>query len=75
MRDNALDTVKKNGLKKATFPIDNAVIYLNKFDEQEAKSSLEWAIQFWKKQRKAISTANQNKCRICEYYNECKLDK
>lgn len=73
LRDNALDTVKKNGLKKATLPIDNAVIYLNKFDEQEARSSLEWAIQFWKKQRKAICTVNQNKCRICEYYNECKL--
>ena len=72
LRDNALEAVKKNGPKKAILPIENAIVYLNKFDEQEAKSSLEWAIQFWKKQREAISTTNHNKCRVCEYEEECK---
>ena len=72
LKDDVFDVVMKNGLKKAILPIENAVIYLNKFDEQEAKSSLDWATQFWKGKREAISTTNPNKCRICEYQKECK---
>jgi len=72
LKDNVFEAVMKNGLVKAVLPIENAVIYLNKFDEQEAESSLEWAIQFWKAQRDAISTTNRNKCRVCEYKEECK---
>jgi len=72
LKDNVSEAIMKNGLKKAILPIENAVIYLNKFDEQEAESSLEWAIQFWKGQREAIPTTNQYKCRICEYKEECK---
>ena len=72
LRDTAVEAVKKNGPQKAILPIPNAVIYLNKFDEQEAKSSLEWAMQFWKKEREATSTTNPNKCRVCEYEEECK---
>ena len=72
LKDNVFEAVMKNGLRKAILPIENAVIYLNKFDEQEAESSLEWAIQFWKSQREAIPTTNQYKCRTCEYREECK---
>ena len=72
LRDNALEAVKENGPKNAIMPVEKAVIYLNKFDEQTAKSSLDWAIQFWKKQREATSTKNPNKCRVCEYEEECK---
>jgi len=72
LKERVFEAVMKNGLKEAILPIDNAVVYLNKFDEQEAKSSLEWAIQFWKGQREAISTTNRNKCRICEYEEKCK---
>ena len=72
LRDNVLEIVKNNGPKKAILPIENAIVYMNEFDEKEAKASLEWAIQFWKKQREAISTKNSNKCRVCEYEQECK---
>jgi hypothetical protein len=72
LKDNVFEAVMKNGLKKAVLPIENAVVYLNKFDEKEAKASLEWAMQFWKGQREAISTSNLNKCRVCEYEEECK---
>jgi len=72
LKDNVFEAVMKNGLKRAILHIENAVVYLNKFDEQEAQSSLEWAIQFWKGQREATSTTNPNKCRICEYQEECK---
>jgi CRISPR/Cas system-associated exonuclease Cas4 (RecB family) len=67
-----VEAVKKNGPKNAILPIENAVIYLNKFDEHAAQSSLEWALQFWKGQRAAISTTNPKKCRNCEYREECK---
>ena len=72
LKDNVFEAVKRNGLRKAVLPIENAVIYLNKFDEQEARASLDWAIQFWKGEREAISTSNRNKCRVCEYEEECK---
>jgi len=72
LKDNVFEAVMKNGLKKAILPIENAVVYLNKFDEQEAQSSLDWAMEFWKCQREAISTTNLNKCRICEFREECK---
>jgi hypothetical protein len=71
LKDNVLEKVKNNGPKNAILPIENAVIYLNKFNEKKATNSLDWAIQFWKKQREAISTNNPNKCRICEYEQKC----
>ena len=72
LKDSVFEVVMKNGLRKAILPIKNAVIYLKKFDEEEAKSSIDWAIQFWKNQREAIPTTNPNKCRVCEYEEECK---
>ncbi len=71
LRDNVVMAVEENGLKNAILPMENAVIYLNKFDEQVAQSSLEWAIQFWKGRREAVSTTNLNKCRNCEYQEQC----
>jgi len=50
---------------------ENARIYLNKFNQTEAEKDLDWAIEFWKKQREAIPTRNPNKCRSCEYKMEC----
>ena len=73
LKENVFNAIMKNGLKKTILPIENAVIYLKKFDEQEAESSLDWAIQFWKNQREAIPTSNPYKCRSCEYKEECKI--
>jgi predicted RecB family nuclease len=72
LKDKVLDAVRNIEPKSAVIPIKNAVIYFNRFDEKQAKASLEWAIKFWKKQRKAISTTNPHKCRICEYEQDCK---
>lgn len=72
LKDRVLDVIKNIEPKNTVIPIENAVIYFNKFDEQQAKASLEWALKFWKKQREAISTINPNKCRICEYEQNCK---
>ncbi len=72
LRDSVFNAVMKNGLNEAVLPVENAVIYLKKFDEEMACSSLDWAIEFWKKKRESIRTVNQNKCRVCEYYEQCK---
>jgi len=71
LKERVFDSIRKNGLKKAILTTEKAVIYLNKFDPEEAESSLNWAIQFWKNQREATPTSNPNKCRTCEYKKEC----
>jgi hypothetical protein len=58
-------------IKEAVLTTENAVIYLNKFNPNEAEQSLDWAIEFWNKQREAIPTRNPNKCKSCEYNVEC----
>lgn len=72
LKDKVLDAVTNIGQKSCAIKIDNATIYLNKFDEEQAKASVEWALKFWKKQRDAICTTNHYKCRICEYEEYCK---
>lgn len=72
LKHDVIEAVVNSDLKMTILHVENAVIYLNKFDEKEAKASLDWALQFWKGQREAISTSNQNKCRICEYHKHCK---
>jgi CRISPR/Cas system-associated exonuclease Cas4 (RecB family) len=71
LRDRVLEAVMKNGIEETVLSVENAIIYLNKFDEKIASSSLDWAIEFWKGKREAISTKNQNKCRVCEYFEQC----
>ena len=71
LRDKVLDAVTNIGQKSGAIQIENATIYLNKFDEEQAKASLEWALEFWKKQRDAICTTNHYKCRICESEEHC----
>lgn len=71
LKDKVLDAVTNIGQKSGAIQIENATIYLNKFDEEQAKASLEWALEFWKKQRDAICTTNHYKCRICEYEEHC----
>jgi len=72
LKDNVFNAVMKNGLKNAILRIENAVIYLSKFDEQDAEAHVDWAIKFWKNQREAIPTTNPFKCRSCEYQEQCK---
>ena len=47
----------------------NAYIY--KFDTNLARKNFEWALEYWKKERKAEFTDNKNKCRSCEYSDSC----
>ena len=71
LKQRVVEAITENGPKNSIIPIENAVIYLNKFDEQAAASSLDWAIQFWKNQREATPTTNHRKCAVCEYKDQC----
>ncbi|MEJ2241936.1 MAG: PD-(D/E)XK nuclease family protein [Candidatus Bathyarchaeota archaeon] len=72
LKDTVLNAVRNIEPRNVVIPIENAIIYFNKFDEKQAKASVEWAIKFWKNQREAISTQNPYKCRICEYEQRCR---
>jgi len=71
LRQAVVRTVLKNGLKDATHVIDDATIYLCKFDRVSAYENLTWAFEFWNNEREAEPTSNQNKCARCEYQAKC----
>ena len=71
IKRRVVNTIMENRLEEAVLTTENARIYLNKFNQTEAEKALDWAIEFWKKQREAIPTRNPNKCRSCEYNVEC----
>jgi hypothetical protein len=71
LKVRVVDTILKNRRKETVLTTENAVIYLKKFNPNEAEQNLDWAIELWKEQREAIPTRNQNKCRSCEYKTEC----
>jgi hypothetical protein len=71
LKEKVVHSVFVNGLKKTILYINNARIYVNKFNRKEAEQNLNWAIDFWKKKREAIPTNNPNKCKSCEYNLKC----
>ena len=42
------------------------------FKKEKIVEDLDWALDFWKNERKAIPTRNPAKCRACEYSEMCK---
>jgi len=71
LKVRVVDIILKNRLKETVLTTENAVIYLNKFNPNEAELALDWAVEFWKGQREATQTMNPNKCRSCEYNADC----
>jgi CRISPR/Cas system-associated exonuclease Cas4 (RecB family) len=71
LKQDVVQAVGKNGPKEAVLNIRNAVIYVQKFDEEDAEKDLDWAIEFWRDAKEPIVTSNPNKCRSCEYKVEC----
>lgn len=47
LRQAVVSTVLKSGLKEATHSIDNAKVYLRKFNRANAGKNLDWALGFW----------------------------
>ena len=57
--------------EKSILTIDNVKIFIYKFNPTEAEKCLNWALEFWKGERKAIPTKKLNKCKSCEYNTKC----
>lgn len=72
LKQKVVDVVVKNGPKEAALEIENVIVYLHKFNQNDAEKDLDWAIEFWKNSREAVPTNNSNKCKNCEYKVECK---
>jgi CRISPR/Cas system-associated exonuclease Cas4 (RecB family) len=72
LRRVVVSTVLKNGPKEGTHSIDNAKIYVCKFNRATAEKNLDWALEFWNNRREAEPASNQNKCARCEYQNHCR---
>ena len=71
LRRAVVSTVLKNSPKEGTHSIDNAKIYVCKFNRTNAEKNLDWALEFWNNRRAAEPASNQNKCARCEYRTEC----
>jgi MoaA/NifB/PqqE/SkfB family radical SAM enzyme len=71
LRQNVVHTVNSRDPREATYSIDDAKIYLCRFNRVSAEKNLEWALEFWRSSRDAGLTSNQNKCARCEYQGEC----
>ena len=70
-RKNVKRKVIENRSEIAAHSIEDAKIYLNKFNNSCAEIDLAWALEFWSKKREAKPTTNLNKCDRCEYKLKC----
>jgi len=50
---------------------DTIRAFITTFKIEEAKQELEWALNYWIKERDAIPTRNPNKCRDCVLSDKC----
>ncbi|MHA2405467.1 MAG: hypothetical protein ACXACH_01795 [Candidatus Hermodarchaeia archaeon] len=61
----------KNGPKEATITLGEANIYIHQYHPVDAQVDIDWTLDYWRGTREAIPTRNANKCRSCEYLDQC----
>jgi hypothetical protein len=71
LQDEAMNAITENGLTETMLQIQNANVYLQKFNQETAEKNLEWALEYWKQTREAQPADNPNKCLKCEYQTKC----
>jgi hypothetical protein len=71
LRQNVMRTVMENGPKEAVLSVDDAKVYICKFNRVQAEKDLSWALEFWGNNREAELTSNPNKCLRCEHKIRC----
>ena len=71
LKKKVLEAINKNGPKEGTLELDNARVYLCKYNQEDAEKDLNWALKFWRQERDAMPTQNPNKCKTCEYFEKC----
>lgn len=68
---NVFEVVVKNGPKEATIALGEANIYIHQYHPVDAQVDIDWTLDYWRGTREAIPTRNPNKCRSCEYLDQC----
>jgi len=66
-----LNASVKNGPQEARLEMKEASVYIHPYRSGDADQDITWASDFWKGAREAIPTMNKNKCRSCEYKDNC----
>jgi hypothetical protein len=72
LKQRVIDAIIENGPKEALLKVENAAIHVHKFNQRDGEKDVDWAIGLWNKSREAIPSTNLNKCRGCEYNEDCK---
>ena len=72
LKSRVVEAITKNGFKEGIVELDNARIFLCKYNHENAEKDLDWASKFWRMEREAIPAENPNKCRVCEYLDQCR---
>lgn len=72
LKQRVIDAIIENGPKEALLKVENAAIHVHRFNQRDGEKDVDWAIGLWNKSREAIPTTNLNKCRGCEYNEDCK---
>jgi hypothetical protein len=71
LRQNVVGAVAESGPKEGMLSVDDAKVYLCKFNRLQAEKDLAWALEFWGNYREAEPTSNPNKCLRCEHKVRC----
>ncbi|MBM3291790.1 hypothetical protein FJY84_03840 [Candidatus Bathyarchaeota archaeon] len=69
--NSILDYTSKNNFIDPIVDFGNARMYFCKYNSESILNELNWAIDYWTRQREAIPTTNQKKCMSCEYNKKC----
>ena len=72
LKSRVVEAITKNGFKEGILELSNARIFLCKYNHGSAEKDLDWASKFWTMEREAIPAENLNKCRVCEYLEQCR---
>jgi alkylhydroperoxidase family enzyme len=59
--------VLDNGPHEASFPVGESHVHVYAYQSTYAEDDIDWALEYWRSQRDAVSTQNPNKCAPCEY--------
>lgn len=51
--------------------LGNTKTYVNEFNLSESEGELDWALEFWTRQREAKPTKKPAKCKVCEHRSKC----
>lgn len=63
--------VLKNYPKENRLEVDGVNVYIYPYHPEDAEKDIDWALDFGKGVREAIPTKNPNKCKKCEYSEDC----